>query len=196
LKTTADGSDVHVIGVREGTLLSEHLVEPARVENGHLAADCGRDMLHAFVFDRYYGRKAYGCGFVNGFGLKAGAMGTTYAHDSHNLIIVGTNLVDILTVLDALKKGNGGMALALHGRLVEHIPMPFYGIISHLDVTGFLKKETRMRRRLRTMGVPLANPFFQMSFLSLPVIPALRLTTRGLFDVARQSYIPVSSVAC
>lgn len=193
LKITAAGSHVHVIGVREGTLLSEHLVEPARVENNHLAADCARDMLHAFVFDRYCGRKAYGGGFVRGFGLKAGAMGTTYAHDSHNLIIVGTNLVDILTVLDALKKGNGGMALAKRGRLVEHIPMPFYGIISHLDVTGFLKKETRMRRCLKTMGVPLANPFFQMSFLSLPVIPALRITARGLFDVARRRYIPVSS---
>ena len=85
------------------------------------------------------------------------------------------------------------MALAQRGRLVEHIPMPFYGMLSHLGVAEFLKKETRMRRCLKTMGVPLANPFFQMSFLSLPVIPALRITTRGLFDVTRQQYIAVCS---
>jgi len=193
LRQKAAGSQINVIGVREGTLLSEHLVEQARIEDGHVTADVERDILYAYVFDRYRGQKHFGSCFVRGFGLKAGAMGTTYAHDSHNLVIVGDNLVDIFAVLNALKKENGGMALARQGKLVEHIPMPFYGIISDLDAAEFLQKEKRMRGFLKSMGVPLKNPFFQMSFLSLPVIPALRLTTRGLFDATRTRYIPVHS---
>jgi adenine deaminase len=193
LRQKAAGSTINVIGVREGTLLSEHLVELARVEDGYVTADAERDILYAYVFDRYRGQKPYGACFVRGFGLKAGAMGTTYAHDGHNLIIVGDNLVDIFAVLNALKKESGGMALARQGKLVEHIPMPFYGIISDLDAAAFLQREKRMRRYLKSMGVTLKNPFFQMSFLSLPVIPALRLTTRGLFDATRMRYIEVSN---
>ena len=192
LRQKAIGRTIHVIGVREGTLLSEHGVTDARIEDGYLLPDTDRDIIYAYVFDRYRGEKRYGFGFVQGFSLRGGAVGTTYAHDSHNLIIIGDSLVDIFTVLITLTKENGGMALSRRGRLVEHIPMPFYGIISDRDGHGFLRMEKQMHEALKRMGVTLTNPFFQMSFLSLPVIPALRLTTHGLFDVARMRHIGVS----
>jgi adenine deaminase len=129
---------------------------------------------------------------VQGFSLRGGAIGTTYAHDSHNLVIVGDNLTDVFAVLTRLTEENGGMALSRHGRLFEHIPMPFYGIISDCDGREYMRKEKRMDKALKRMGVTPTNPFFQMSFLSLPVIPALRLTTRGLFDVTRQRHIRVN----
>ena len=81
------------------------------------------------------------------------------------------------------------MAVVRGGKVVESVPMPFYGIISDLGARELLEKERRMQRALEEMGVKLSNPFFQMSFLSLPVIPELRLTTRGLFDVTRRRYI-------
>jgi adenine deaminase len=192
LRQEAKGHRIHVIGVREGTLLSEHRVAKARIEDGYLLPDTDRDTSYAYVFDRYRGEKQYGFGFVQGFSLRGGAIGTTYAHDSHNLIIVGDNLTDVFTVLTRLTQENGGMALSRQGKLVEHIPMPFYGIISDGDGHEFMRKEKRTHEALKRMGVKLTNPFFQMSFLSLPVIPALRLTTHGLFDVNRQRHIPVS----
>lgn len=178
--------------MREGTLLSEHRTAEARIEDGYLLPDTDRDIVYAYVFDRYRGERRYGFGFVQGFFLRGGAIGTTYAHDSHNLIIIGDNATDVFRVFTALAKEKGGMALSRHGSLVEHIPMPFYGIIAECGGREFLRKERRMREALKRMGVELTNPFFQMSFLSLPVIPALRLTTRGLFDVTRQRYIPVN----
>ena len=191
LRQEAKGNAIHVIGVRESTLLSEHRTAEARIEDGYLLPDTGQDIIYAYVFDRYRGERHYGFGFVQGFSLRGGAIGTTYAHDSHNLIIVGDNVTDVFTVLTALAKENGGMALSCRGRLIEHIPMPFYGIISDCGGREYIRKEKRMREALKRMGVMLTNPFFQMSFLSLPVIPALRLTTRGLFDVTRQRYLRV-----
>jgi len=184
------GHTITAIGVREGTIITDHRRLEARIDDdGYLQADTEHDSIYAYVFDRYRGRKAYGFGFVQGFSLRGGAIGTTYAHDSHNLVIVGDNIMDILLVLNALREVNGGMALARSGELLERIPMPFYGIISGLAAKEFLRKEKRMRKILRSMGVRLTNPFFQMSFLSLPVIPSLRLTTRGLFDTTRMRYI-------
>lgn len=195
LRQNAKGRTVHVIGVREGTLLSEHRTAEARIEDGYLLPDTDRDIVYAYVFDRYGGERRYGFGFVQGFSLRGGAIGTTYAHDSHNLIIIGDNATDVFTVLTALAKENGGMALARQGSLVEHIPMPFCGIIAECGGREFLLKEKRMHEALKRMGVKLTNPFFQMSFLSLPVIPALRLTTHGLFDVSQQRHIPASCAA-
>jgi adenine deaminase len=189
----ADGHTINVIGVGEGTILTDHRILEARIENGYLQADTQRDIIYAYVFDRYRGQKAYGFGFVQGFSLRGGAIGTTYAHDSHNLVIVGDNIADILLVLNALRQDNGGMALVRSGELAEQIPMPFYGIMSDLGAGEFLRREKRLRNMLRGMGVRLTNPFFQMSFLSLPVIPALRLTTHGLFDATQMRYIEVSS---
>lgn len=196
LRQRARGDVIEVIGVREGTILTDHRQAEARIENGYLQADPEQDIVYAYAFDRYRGRKGYGFGFAQGFSMRGGAIGTTYAHDSHNLVIVGDNLADILLVLNALRETDGGMALACKGRLVEQIPMPFYGIISGLGAEEFLQKEKRMRNALRRMGVTLTNPFFQMSFLSLPVIPALRLTTRGLFDVTSMMHIPVNGQEC
>ncbi len=192
LRQKTAGSRINIIGISEGSIVSEHLVDQARIDHGYLIADNRRDILYAFAFDRYRGTRRYGFGFVKGFGMKNGAVGSTYAHDSHNLIIIGDNLVDVYTVLTALEAEHGGMALARRGELLEHIPMPFYGIISGLDAHEFVQRENRMRKTMKRMGVTLANPLLQMSFLSLPVIPALRLTTQGLFDVTRQRHIPAS----
>jgi adenine deaminase len=192
LRQRAMGRTMHVIGVREGTLLSEHRVAEARIEDGYLLPDADRDIIYAYVFDRYRGEKRHGFGFVHGLSMRDGAVGTTYAHDSHNLIIVGDNVADIFTVLTRLTDENGGMALSRQGRLIEHVPMPFYGIISDCDGHEFARREKQMLDHLKYMGVTLTNPLFQISFLSLPVIPALRLTTRGLFDVSRHRHIETS----
>jgi len=188
LRREATGKRARAIGVREGAIVTDDLTVDARTENGYLASDHERDLVFAYVFDRYRADPAYGFGLVHGFGLKEGALGTTYSHDSHNLLIVGDNVDDIYEVFCLLKECGGGMAASRRGsRLV--VPMPYFGVISHLDGPALLEKEREMDAMARRMGVCLKNPFFHLSFLSLPVIPALRLTTKGLFHVATARYV-------
>ena len=191
LRQRPRGRRIRVMAVREGTILVNEIEAEARIENGYLAADQGRDIVLAYVFDRYRAETEYGFGFVSGFSLKAGALGTTYAHDSHNLIVIGDNMEDIYRVFQALKACGGGMA-ASHQAMEVSLPMPFFGIISGLSSGEFLKKEAELDRVVRKMGVTLQNPFFQMSFISLPVIPHLRLTAKGLFCVSTSTYVEAS----
>ena len=184
----ATGKRTRAIGVREGTIVTDDLAVEARTEDGYLVADHERDLVFAYVFDRYRADAAYGSGLVHGFALKDGALGTTYSHDSHNLLIVGDNMEDIYEVFCLLRECGGGMAASYRGSGLV-VPMPYFGIISHLDAPALLEKERELDGLVRRMGVRLKNPFFQMSFLSLPVIPALRLTTKGLFHVGTARYV-------
>ncbi|OPY69581.1 MAG: Adenine deaminase [Syntrophorhabdaceae bacterium PtaU1.Bin034] len=188
LRQKARGGKVRVIGVRESTILMEDLTRHARIENGYLVADHEQDIVFAYVFDRYRAERTYGFGFVNGFSLKDGALGTTYAHDSHNLIVVGDNIEDIHEVLQILRKCGGGMAAVCKGAKA-FLPMSYFGIISPLDARSFLEREAELQALVLKMGVRLKNPFFQMSFISLPVIPHLRLTTKGLFHVVTARHV-------
>ena len=193
LRQTARGNKIRVMGVRDESILVDDIEEEARIEDGYLAADQERDILLAYVFDRYRRDEKYGFGFVRGFSLKEGAIGTTYAHDSHNLVIVGDNGEDICRVLRMLQECGGGMAASWKGIHVC-LPMPFFGIISGLNIPEYLRKEAELEGLVRKMGVRLKNPFFQMSFISLPVIPHLRLTTKGLFNVSASRYVEASYV--
>lgn len=188
LRQKAKGGTIRVMGVNEGTIVTDDLNAEARVEKGYLAADPGRNIVFAYAFDRYREEKTYGFGFVKGFSLKDGAMGTTYAHDSHNLIVVGDSIEDIHEVLETLKDCGGGVA-ASHKGTTMCLPMPYFGIISRLTARSFLDKESELEGLVRKMGVRLKSPFFQMSFLSLPVIPHLRLTTKGLFHVPTSRHV-------
>ncbi len=188
LRRKTTGKRMRAIGVSEGAIITDDLTIDARTENGYLIADRERDLVFAYVFDRYRADAAYGSCMVHGFALKDGALGTTYSHDSHNLLIVGDNAEDIYEVFCLLRECGGGMAASRGGSGLI-IPMPYFGIISHLDAPALREKERELDGMVRRMGVRLLNPFFQMSFLSLPVIPHLRLTTKGLFHVGTARYV-------
>lgn len=191
LRRRATGSKIRAIGVSDGSIVTEDLTRPTHEASGRLIADHENDLIFAYVFDRYRAEDAFGFGFVHGFGIKEGAIGSTYAHDSHNLIVVGDNLEDIHGVIQILRGCGGGMAASHRGTSLA-VPMPYFGIISHLDSRTFLRKESEIDGLVRAMGVRLENPFFQMSFLSLPVIPQLRLTTKGLFHVPTSAIVPAN----
>jgi adenine deaminase len=188
LRRRVTGRRVRVMGVSEGSIVTEDLDRESRTEGGYLAPDPDRDIVFAYVFDRYRAEEAYGFGLVHGFSIRNGAIGSTYAHDSHNLVVVGDNIRDIYSVIQSLRECGGGMAASQGGRAFC-LPMPYFGIISSLDGPTFLKRESDLNLHVRRMGVGLTNPFFQMSFLSLPVIPQLRLTTKGLFHVPTSTLV-------
>jgi adenine deaminase len=188
LRIAVQGSKIRVIGVTEGSIVTGDIEYQATVRDGYLAADPDNDILLAYVFDRYRAVSQFGFGFTKGFNLKNGAIGSTYAHDSHNLIVIGDNIEDIHHVAQTLIDGGGGMAARHHGE-VSYVPMPYFGLISHLDSSTLLKNEEELMTLAKRMGVCLKNPFFQMSFISLPVIPQLRLTANGLFCVSTSRYV-------
>ncbi len=158
LRKTATGKRTRAIGVREGTIVTDDLAVDARTEDGYLVSDHERDLVFAYLFDRYRAEAAYGSGLVHGFRLRNGALGTTYAHDSHNLLIVGDNLEDVYDVFCLLRECGGGMAASSRGSSLV-APMPYFGIISHLDAHSLLEKEREARRYGEEYGGVPKEPF-------------------------------------
>ncbi|MEG6552245.1 adenine deaminase C-terminal domain-containing protein, partial [Desulfocurvibacter africanus] len=129
-----------------------------------------------------------GLGFVTGLGLKRGAMACSVAHDSHNLIVAGASDADMLTAAREVQRMGGGLAVAFQGRILAKLALPVAGLMSDAPAAEVAAGEAEVNRALAELGMGLANPFAALSFLALPVIPTLKLTDKGLVDVARFEY--------
>ncbi|MEJ2092956.1 MAG: adenine deaminase [Syntrophobacterales bacterium] len=179
------GDLVKVIGLIPGQLLTNKLDLPAPVRNGLLGADVERDLLKLAVVERHHRSGRVGLGLVQGFGLKKGALASTVAHDSHNLVIMGVNETDMLTAARHLVELGGGLAVVAEGRVLADLPLPVAGLLSPAPLEEVAQAHGRLREAYRSLGGTLDDPFMTLSFLSLEVIPALKLTDLGLIDVTR-----------
>ncbi len=183
LAVPAQQGNLRIIGVREGTLLTEKIVLPPAIEGGCVVQDTSRDILKLAVYNRYVPGNPPAVAFARGFGLRQGAIAATVAHDSHNLIAVGATDEDIVHVADAVRKSGGGMAIGRKGDDVLVLPLPIAGLMSDRSVAEVASRLDELKARARAWGSALENPFMALSFLALPVIPELKLTDRGLIDV-------------
>jgi len=148
-------------------------------------ADPARDLLKLAVIDRHTASGTIGRGLVRGFGLKKGALASSVAHDSHNIIVVGANDRDMLAAVVQIIKDGGGIAIAAEGAVLEHLPLPIAGLMSDKDM-GFVSEKLRsLRKKAEQLGVTAKEPFMSLSFLALAVIPKLKLTDQGLVDVEK-----------
>ena len=191
LSPPATGDPVKVIGLIPGQLLTEKLVLPAPVHNGRLAADPSQDLLKLAVLERHRATGNLGLGLVQGFGLKRGALASTVAHDSHNIVVVGANEMDILVAIEHLVRLKGGLAVAAGGRVLADLPLPIAGLISPEPLETVAAAYGRLLEAYRHLGGNLPDPFMALSFLALPVIPALKLTDLGLVDVNKFQVVPL-----
>ncbi len=132
-----------------------------------------------------------GLGFVRGFGLKQGAIASSVAHDSHNIIVVGTGDADMMTAVRAVADMGGGLAAVENGAVRARLPLPIAGLMSDQPLEAVREKMSELLAVAQQMGSQLRDPFMAMSFLALPVIPALKLTDRGLVDVGRFEFVPL-----
>ncbi|MGA7874224.1 MAG: adenine deaminase [Desulfoferrobacter sp.] len=180
---------LRVIGAREGTLLTSKILESPLTSNGSVIADVDRDILKLVIYNRYLPDRRPSVGFVKGIGLKKGAIATTVAHDSHNLIAVGTSDSAIVEVADAVRRKGGGMAVGNEQADVEVLPLPIAGLMSDRPLAEVVERLDSLKATARTWGSPLHNPFMALSFLALPVIPELKLTDLGLVDVSTFSFV-------
>jgi adenine deaminase len=183
---------VRVIGVIPGQILTEkRLLEPT-LDKGRPVADPARGLAKLAVIERHRGTGNVGLGLVQGLGLAAGALASSVGHDSHNLIVAGQDDADMALAAREVARLGGGFVAALHGRVRASLPLPLAGLMSDAP---FEKTAARLEALLASlspaMGAFHGNPFALLSFLALPVIPALKLTDKGLVDVEAFAFTPL-----
>lgn len=190
LEMPARGGRVRVIRTVPGQIVTEvDLVEP-KVVGGLVCADPAAGVAKLAVFERHHGSGAMGLGLVRGLGLRRGALAGTVAHDSHNLIAAGVSDADMLLAARTLAECGGGYVCVEDGRVLELLPLPLAGLMSDREPGEVAAGLDRLNAAARSLGCPAdISPFMQLSFLSLPVIPRLRLTDKGLVDVASFDFV-------
>lgn len=173
-----------VIGVTPGSIVTEHLREPVASRDGFFLPSVADNQLKLVVAERHRALGHVGVGIVKGIPLKKGAMAATIAHDSHNIVACGADDMSIRTAIKQLIRMKGGMALAEGERLIAGLPLPLGGLMSLASYEEVYRLIKTLDAGLKELGVEEGwNPFLTLSFLALPVIPALKLTDCGLFDV-------------
>lgn len=185
LRVPVQKGHLRTIGIVPGQIITEHLLLEPRIEDGLAVADPDRDLAKLAVFERHNATGNVGLGFVTGLGLKMGALAGSVAHDSHNLIVAGTTDLDMITAAEEVVRIGGGLAVAHKGKVLASLPLPIAGLMSDAPVDDVLLSLQSINYALGNLGYKLSSPFAALSFLALPVIPALKLTDKGLVDVVK-----------
>jgi len=191
LEIEALGQRVRVIGAVPDQIVTELRVMDATVRDGRAVADPDRDLLKMAVIERHGRSGGVGLGFVTGVGLRRGAIAGTVAHDHHNLVVIGADDRSMLTAVRAVMAAGGGLAVADGEVALGVLPLPIAGLMSDRPIEEVRDRMASLIEAARQLGSALHDPFMAMSFLALEVIPALKLTDRGLVDVARFDFVPL-----
>ncbi len=189
----AGKTKAHVIGVQPNSLITDHLIKTVdKDSNGYFTPSLSKDQLTLAVIERHGKTSNIGLGIVTGIGLKKGAIATTIAHDSHNIIVVGTSTADILCAVRSIEQHQGGLTIVSEGVEIDTFPLPIGGLMSPLSVKEAAHHLTKLHETFTNSGSRTEfNPFLTLSFLALPVIPSLKLTDMGLFDTTKMAHIPI-----
>jgi len=182
-----------VIGLVPDQVVTESLVEEPTVRDGEAVADPPRDLAKIAVIERHLGTGRVGLGFVRGFGLERGALGSTVAHDAHNLVVVGTNDADMARVVEQLGELGGGIVAVDDGEVLAELPLPVGGLLADLPLAEVVERSRTCTEAAARLGCRGATPFLTMSFLALSVIPSLKITDQGLVDVDRFELVPLEA---
>jgi len=189
LRVRAVNTKVRVIGVEDGQLVTHKRTATLPENNGCLECDTAQDVLKLVVVNRYEDAPP-AVAFVHNFGLKQGALASSVAHDSHNIVAVGTTDEDIARAINLLIANKGGVSLVT-GETEEIIPLPFAGLMSGRDAFEVAETYGALQSRVRAMGTKLYDPFMMLSFCALLVIPKFKLSDKGLFDAEAFRFVSV-----
>jgi len=184
---SSTGELINVIVAIDGQLITEKSKEKPKVSNGYAVSDVDRDILKIVVVNRYKKAKP-SVAFIKNFGLKEGAIASSVAHDSHNIIAVGVSDEDICRAVNLIVKNKGGIS-AVSKHEEDILPLPIAGIISDKEYGWVAKKYTNMKKKAKMLGSKLKAPYMTLSFMALPVIPRLKLSDKGLFDSEKNRFI-------
>ncbi|MBI4786082.1 MAG: adenine deaminase, partial [Chloroflexi bacterium] len=192
LRLPANGHKrVRVIDIVPDQIVTRQSVDDARIEHAYAVSDPARDLLKVAVIERHQATGNVGLGFVRGLKLKRGAIGSSVAHDSHNIIVAGTNDDDLMTAARAIAAMQGGLVAVADGQVLARVPLPIAGLMSDQPIERVRETMDDLVESARELGTDLHAPFMALAFLALPVIPELKLTDRGLVDVNKFDFVPV-----
>ncbi|WP_226553455.1 adenine deaminase [Celeribacter naphthalenivorans] len=184
-RTSGNREEVDVIGIIEGKIITEHLRETVPIVDGDKAPDPARDLSRITVIERHGKNGNIASGFVKGFGLKAGAIASTVCHDHHNIACVGVDYADMALAANRLSEIEGGFVVVKDGQVLAELALPVAGLMSLEPFEVVRDDLVDLRAAAASLGVTLEEPFLQLAFLALPVIPALKITDRGMVDVTK-----------
>ncbi len=191
LRVPAAAGRLRTIGVVAGQIVTDQLLLEPKIVRGMAVADPERDLAKLAVFERHQASGRVGLGFVTGLGLRRGALAGTVAHDSHNLIVGGMSDADMIAAAREVVRIGGGLAVTCDGVVLASLSLPIAGLMSDAPVEEVQTGLQAINDALGRLGYALGSPFAALSFLALPVIPALKLTDRGLVDVNRFEIVPL-----
>jgi len=177
------GKKCRIIKIIPGQVITEKEIERPKTKDGLVIADVEKDILKVAVVERHHASEKVSLGLVKGIGLKEGAIGSSVAHDCHNIIIVGTNEKDMLNVGAAIAKMGGGLAISVDEKIINSLPLPIAGLMSEKTLPEVKKNMDSIYKTAQELGVTVGNPFMAIAFLSLEVIPHLKITNLGLINV-------------
>jgi adenine deaminase len=183
LRITDTGANRPVIEIIPGQIITGKRVEKVKTSGGSVVADTDRDILKIAVVERHRGTGNIGLGLVSGFGLKKGAIASSIAHDSHNIVVVGTSDDDMFAAVKEIERLQGGLVVTAGGKVADSLGLPIAGLLSDEPLEKVAGKLEGLQKLARNLGTTLTSPFATLSFLALPVIPELRLTDLGMVDV-------------
>lgn len=189
-RVPANRTTTRVIGVVPGRIITEDLTMELPIAGGAKQADLAQDAVKVCVVERHGktgagGPGNIGRGFVHGFGMKRGAIASSVGHDSHNICVVGVDDADMAVAVNRLIELKGGFVVADGGRVTGELALPVAGLMSDRPFEEVHDALIDLRAAAKALGVTLAEPFLQVAFLPLPVIPHLKITDFGMFDVNR-----------
>jgi adenine deaminase len=171
--------------VISGQIITKKRMEKVRVLDGEVVSDTENDLLKLAVVERHNATGNIGLGLVRGFGLKRGAIASSIAHDSHNIVAVGTGDEDIYAAVKEVERLQGGLAAVAGGEVLASLALPVAGLLSREPLETVVEKMAGLEKTAAELGTGLSSPFSTLSFVALPVIPELRLTDLGLVDVVQ-----------
>ncbi|SLN24803.1 Adenine deaminase [Roseovarius gaetbuli] len=184
-RSAGNREETHVIGIIEGKIITEHLNEDIAIKDGDKRPDVARDLARIAVIERHGKNGNIATGFVRGFGIRAGAIASTVCHDHHNIACVGVDYADMARAANRLGEIEGGFVVVRDGEVLAELALPVAGLMSLENFEVVRDRLIDLRAAAKSLGVGLQEPFLQLAFLALPVIPALKITDRGLVDVTR-----------
>ena len=192
IQTEGDGvKKVRALEVIPHQLITKSVMSDVKVVDGNAVSNVETDTLKICVIERHRATGNIGKGFVKGFNLKCGAIASTVAHDSHNMIVIGTNDFDMYTAAVALIKCQGGKVVVKNGEIISQLPLPIAGLMSDKEFDFVVEKCDELNKAAHSIGCKLEDPFMTMGFLSLPVIPELKITDKGVFDTNKFDFVDI-----
>ncbi len=191
VRATPNANTLRIIGLIPGQLTTREEFDRALIQNGLVVSDPSRDILKMAVIERHNATGNVGLGFVRGFKLQSGAIGSSVGHDSHNILVVGTNDDDMLSAARAIASMQGGFVAVNKGEVLGRVPLPIGGLMSEQPIERVRAELDHLNAATRKLGCDLETPFMALSFLALPVIPDLKLTDKGLVDVRKFDFVDV-----